>query len=47
VFVKGKGGRPRFRHIDHFNSVAFKPGDGAADVRRKASPRMVSALSCI
>jgi len=29
-FVKGKRGRPRFRRIDHFNSVAFKPGDGAA-----------------
>lgn len=29
-FVKGKRGRPRFRRLDHFNSVAFKPGDGAA-----------------
>jgi len=29
-FVKGKRGRPRFRRVDHFNSVAFKPGDGAA-----------------
>jgi len=28
--VKGKRGRPRFRRIDHFNSIAFKPGDGAA-----------------
>lgn len=29
-FVKGKRGRPRFRRLDRFNSVAFKPGNGAA-----------------
>jgi len=29
-FIKGKRGRPRFRRLDLFNSVAFKPGDGAA-----------------
>jgi putative transposase len=34
-FVRGKRGRPRFRRLDHFNSVAFKPGDGAAVKERK------------
>jgi len=29
-FLKGKRGNPRFRRLDHFNSVGFTAGDGAA-----------------
>jgi putative transposase len=29
-FIKGQRGRPRFRRPDSFNSVGFRPGDGAA-----------------
>lgn len=29
-FFKGKRGKPRFKRRDRFNSVNFKPGDGAA-----------------
>ena len=28
-FMKGKRGKPRFQKISHFNSVNYKPGDGA------------------
>jgi len=34
-FFKGKRGRPRFKRHDRFNSVNFKPGDGAALKGRK------------
>jgi putative transposase len=29
-FLKGKRGAPRFKRLDRFNSVNYKPGDGAA-----------------
>ncbi|MCI0580764.1 MAG: transposase, partial [Chloroflexi bacterium] len=29
-FVKGKRGAPRFKRLDRFHSVNYKPGDGAA-----------------
>ncbi|MCI0579957.1 MAG: transposase, partial [Chloroflexi bacterium] len=30
AFVKGQRGAPRFKRVDRFNSVTYKPGDGAA-----------------
>jgi len=34
-FLKGKRGKPRFKRRDRFNSVNFKPGNGAALKGRK------------
>jgi len=45
AFLSGKRGKPRFKSARHFNSISFKPGDGAGFKQGRLYIQHVGLLS--